>query len=578
MSYVHCIDCNITNAQYSLIAKSLKFVPRLSSLPIPNWRENIGRFNRNVRIFGFFNGRGTMPNYITKYRGVLARSLWLPPSADIPPQFTHFLKLANRSLFQFRPQHTSLNLDKEHRAALEELQTANLVVCPADKGSTAVVLPSATYSNLVSEHLADVNTYEQVTEVPDTQQLFLDALGEDLHHLHPRVQRRLRQPGERVPNFYGLPKLHKTPLKIRPIVSSVDSQTYYWAKWVHAELWPAVRTNPHMLVNSADLAVRLADVNWEADHMCFLNLDVVSLYTSIDHGQGIQAMMTFLRGDHVHPTLPDYPGRDWMSIVRVMCLILTCNYFTWDGTLYHQLRGTAMGSPAAVVYANIFMFQVEKSHLSNLIASSKLFVRFIDDLLFIMDDLAPATRVAANLNASNRPPRVRWTSSVSRARCVMLDLAITPDNDRLTTRLHFKKTNKFAYVDPSSSHPNHTWSAVAIGEMTRADRAASTVVARRSTRAFLIDRLQRRGYSKAVLNQALRHRKQPASSVHRPNPLVLPYHPSLIVLSRKLKKLWAEAGLAGQYPPPFIAWRRGNPLSALLPNHKHFSSGPRQNQ
>ena len=224
------------------------------------------------------------------------------------------------------------------------------------------------------------------------------------------------------------------------------------------------------------------------------------------------------------------------------------------------------------------MFQVEKSHLSNLIASSKLFVRFIDDLLFIMDDLAPATRVAANLNASNRPPRVRWTSSVSRARCVMLDLAITPDNDRLTTRLHFKKTNKFAYVDPSSSHPNHTWSAVAIGEMTRADRAASTVVARRSTRAFLIDRLQRRGYSKAVLNQALRHRKQPASSVHRPNPLVLPYHPSLIVLSRKLKKLWAEAGLAGQYPPPFIAWRRGNPLSALLPNHKHFSSGPRQNQ
>ena len=312
MSYVHCIDCNITNAQYSLIAKSLKFVPRLSSLPIPNWRENIGRFNRNVRIFGFFNGRGTMPNYITKYRGVLARSLWLPPSADIPPQFTHFLKLANRSLFQFRPQHTSLNLDKEHRAALEELQTANLVVCPADKGSTAVVLPSATYSNLVSEHLADVNTYEQVTEVPDTQQLFLDALGEDLHHLHPRVQRRLRQPGERVPNFYGLPKLHKTPLKIRPIVSSVDSQTYYWAKWVHAELWPAVRTNPHMLVNSADLAVRLADVNWEADHMCFLNLDVVSLYTSIDHGQGIQAMMTFLRGDHVPPNpsrLP-WPGLD----------------------------------------------------------------------------------------------------------------------------------------------------------------------------------------------------------------------------------------------------------------------------
>ena len=300
-----------------------------------------------------------------------------------------------------------------------------------------MVLPSTTYSDLVTEHLADANTYEQVDELPDTQQHFLDAIGEDLHHLHPRVQCRLRQPGERVPNFYGLLKLHKTPLKIRPIVSSVDSQTYYWSKWVHAELWPTVRKNPNMLVNSADLAVRLADVNWETDHMCFLNLDVVALYTSIDHGQGIQAMMTFLRGDLVHPTLPDYPGRDWMSIVREMCLLLTCNFFTWNGTLYHQLRGTAMGSPAAVVYANIFMFQVEKSHLANLIASSKLYVRFIGDLLFIMDDLEPATRVAENLNASNRRPRVRWTSSVSRAHCVMLDLAITPDDDCLTTRLHF---------------------------------------------------------------------------------------------------------------------------------------------
>ena len=58
---------------------------------------------------------------------------------------------------------------------------------------------------------------------------------------------------------------------------------------------------------------------------------------------------------------------------------------------------------------------------------------------------------------------------------------------KLETRLNFKKTNRFAYVHPTSSHPAHTWPAVAIGELTRADRAASSTLASRSTKAFLLD-------------------------------------------------------------------------------------------
>ena len=427
-----------------------------------------------------------MPDYVTKYRGVLTRSSWLPPSGRIPPEFPRFLTLANRAIHSFRPHHASLNLNQQQRAALQQLQIANLVVAPADKGSTAVVMPNALYHRLVTDHLSDRLTYELVDAPPDPQPLFLNAIGSDIHSLHPWVRRRLLQPGTRMATFYGLPKIHKDPLRIRPIVSSVNSPTYFWSKWIHAELWPIVRANPDMLVNSTDLAQRLSFVDWE-EGLAFLNLDVVSLYTSIQHGAGMQAMMEFLRGDLVHDTLPDHPGTEWMSIVRVMAVVLDNNYFTWDGGCYHQLTGTAMGSPAAVVYANIFMFKVEQSHLANLIASSRLYTRFIDDLFFIVHDLQEAATTAASLNDRAAHPRVRWTHELSDTQAVMLDLDIRLMDGKLETRLNFKKTNRFAYVHPTSSHPAHTWPAVAIGELTRADRAASSTLTSRSTKAFLLD-------------------------------------------------------------------------------------------
>ena len=174
--------------------------------------------------------------------------------------------------------------------------------------------------------------------------------------------------------------------------------------------------------------------------MCFLNIDVLSLYTSIDHAQGHQTMMEYLRADHINETIPDYPGLDWMALLRVMNILLRSNFFNWNETPYHQLCRTAKGFPAVVVFANVFMFPVEKSQLANLIASSRPYARFIiGNLLFILDDPPAVTQVAARLNALNGPPSVQRISSLSRAHCVMINLDINANNDRLTTRLHFKR-------------------------------------------------------------------------------------------------------------------------------------------
>lgn len=43
---------------------------------------------------------------------------------------------------------------------------------------------------------------------------------------------RLNVSNPTIPKLHGLPKIHKTPLKTRPIVSNICAPTYKLAKWL----------------------------------------------------------------------------------------------------------------------------------------------------------------------------------------------------------------------------------------------------------------------------------------------------------------------------------------------------------
>ena len=171
-----------------------------------------------------------------------------------------------------------------------------------------------------------------------------------------------------------------------------------------------------------------------------------------------------------------------------MELILSNNYFTFNGTIYHQLRGTAMGSPVKVAYTSIFMFAVECNNLSRLIASSLLFKRYIDDLFAIIP--------SCNLNACIAEPvktgsSVQFTNESSTSEVIILDLKLKMVDSAITSS--FKSSNKFAYISPHSNRPRHTWSAVATGELIRAERGATDPTLATENRTFLKHKLLPRG-------------------------------------------------------------------------------------
>ena len=52
---------------------------------------------------------------------------------------------------------------------------------------------------------------------------------------------------EAVPTFYGLPKIHKNSIPVRPIVSSIGSITHKTAKYLARVLSPLVGRTAHFV-------------------------------------------------------------------------------------------------------------------------------------------------------------------------------------------------------------------------------------------------------------------------------------------------------------------------------------------
>ena len=73
-----------------------------------------------------------------------------------------------------------------------------------------------------------------------------------------------------------------------------------------------------------------------------------------------------------------------MFISNLAFQVLTKNVFNFNGQLYEQTQGTAMGTRMAPNYAIIFMHYLETNFLSHYPKQPKIWLRFIDDIIMIL--------------------------------------------------------------------------------------------------------------------------------------------------------------------------------------------------
>ena len=197
-----------------------------------------------------------------------------------------------------------------------------------------------------------------------------------------------------------------------------------------------------------------------------MTADVSSLYTNNPHNEGIQACNNALN------TRPD-PTPPTNQLIRLLELVLTLNNFQFNGQDYLQIEGTAMGTPVAPSYANIYMGEIETKIMQqpNSILHNS-WKRFIDDIFFIWSDSPHSLSLfQETMNAFH--PKIKFTFESSETKVNYLDLTVKLQNRTLETELYCKPTDSHTFLPPSSCHPPHIFKSIPYSQALRVRRNCS---------------------------------------------------------------------------------------------------------
>lgn len=419
----------------------------------------------------------------------------LPPTSSIPNYIESCRQKLNTFFETYNPV---INKTKSNQPLLslpytrEEIshtltklrKNKDIIIKVADKSNAIVILDIEEYHKQALSHLQDAATYQELESLPPANEPWDKLIALLIKHAvlleHPKSKKRTKLatkllehapkqrtdiPLTRPARFYVVMKMHKTPIASRPIASSINTITHNCSKYLDNILQPIMKQIKTYVSSSTQVVATLAQRTFPNTSV-LLCLDVEALYPNIPINEGVAAIREYLRhkGMSIH---------DSNLICDLMHWVLTNNYIEYGDLLFLQIKGTAMGTPFAVVFANLFLAHLEEMIISpQLTEESKplLAYRFIDDILSFFRSITHAESYRTMFNAVY--PTINTTGTISENSGIFLDIEIFKGpnfntTNKFDTKLYQKSTNKYLYLSPATYHPRHVLTGFISSELKR---------------------------------------------------------------------------------------------------------------
>ncbi|XP_075442459.1 uncharacterized protein LOC142487291 [Ascaphus truei] len=440
-------------------------------------------------------------------------SHWKPQSIFCPtwqtcPPVEVYLKLVMEDFKKIKTKMDDANLTRPELTAIKELQAMrDIVIKPSDKGGNIVIWPEVMYEKEAYKQLKNTVCYTEIASDPtirykaEIDRILRSAVLDE--YITDCNCQALTLKFPRVPTFYLLPKVHKNPTHPpgRPIVSSIGGLCEPICQFIDSFLQLSVETLPSYIRDTMDVLARLAHITVD-DNTLLATCNVESLYTCIDHEDGLRATQFYLSMQNVSAGLMDL-------VLKLLRFILTHNYFIFRNRYYLQKRGTAMGATCAPSYANLFLGWWEREIVFSednveFTQHVLLWLRYIDDVLILWQGTAAGFKGFVDaLNHNNM--NIKLTFSCSKTQVEFLDLFINlgPDGT-LYTDIFRKKTATNAILHASSFHPEHQIKGIPKSEFLRLKRNVSTERGFIERAGEMRERFTQTGYSNRCVEKGYR--------------------------------------------------------------------------
>lgn len=375
-----------------------------------------------------------------------------PVSADKKAQCKTAMADYSQQYANAKIDKTGFPLTDNHLKAIKQLKNSkDLIITRPDKGNGVVLLDRTDYINKMNSilqtdkfmELGNANEQDRTLQEERALQAFL-LRAHKKGDISKEVYERIRPVGTTRPRMYGVPKIHKPGVPLRPILSMINSPHHETAKWLAEVLRPVVQLySEHTLNDTFHFCQELESFISDGEHsvkntfMC--SFDIASLFTNIPLAETIDICLDALyRNQQLSP--PSVPEA---LLKKLLFKTTTEVEFSFNNILYKQVDGVAMGSPLGPVLANIFVGFCESK--VDPTAFPLLYRRYVDDTFSMFLTRPEAIAFHGVLNSMH--PSLTFTMEMETdGKLPFLDVDIQRVDDTLIRSVYRKPTFSGLYT------------------------------------------------------------------------------------------------------------------------------------
>lgn len=323
-----------------------------------------------------------------------------------------------------------------------------LIISPADKGNVTVCMNKSVYLELSNSILMDREYYTELARDPtSTIQQKANQLVSNLKKakmLDDTLTNRLTIYNSRPARFYGLPKIHKPQLALRPIISSLQCPNSKIAQLVTDILTKAYdKDNSYYVTDSFQFASFIN--NFELpENFVLVSLDVTSLFTNIP----LQLVTDSIKKRW--PKIRQHTDISEDKFIDLVSFVFDTTYFTFQNKFYRQIFGTPMGSVVSPIAAQYVMDDFLDGCLPKLPFHMPFIKKYVDDIICAV----PHDSIESTLTLFNSiHHRLKFTIERETNNAVpFLDTSVVRDGRTIRTDWYTKPTASGRYINYHSYH------------------------------------------------------------------------------------------------------------------------------
>ncbi|XP_050510523.1 uncharacterized protein LOC126887180 [Diabrotica virgifera virgifera] len=335
-----------------------------------------------------------------------------------------------------------------------KIKNQHLIFSKADKGNCLVILDQQLYIDKVTSFLNN-NNFNLLPVDPSKS--FVSKMKNNLKQFTDFFS-EYEAPYTKIPSnpltprLYGLPKIHKVDIPIRPVVSFINTPVSILSKFILNIIKNFINFTPQFTVlNSRQLVEKLQLVNLNPN-IVMLSFDVSNLFTSVPKNESISLVNSLLLNNSV-------TSNTTSSIINILKICLSQDYFVFNNNFYQQPDGLAMGSCLSPFLADVFMDHLESNHITKNPEILHWF-RYVDDILVLISGNSDsAHNLLHKINLIH--PKITFTMELESSNSInFLDISITRLDDHFNFGIYRKPTQTDHVIHSTSNHPlSHKLSA-----------------------------------------------------------------------------------------------------------------------